>query len=198
MLGRNGRSSPPPTRHWKLCIKDASRMPSSPLDFTLGPVAQVRATAPVKGTTSVDSDARDAWAGDRARAQPARPTTAPASAGIGATLSQCHAARIIIRHPFNPAPHPQHHRRLALSNDLAYDENPAAAVGTRIATSASVRAEKRAVDRRILVDDDWWRVGHAGTPFSSLFSLGAYRTVPVSPPPRFAPRRRAPRRGRRG
>ena len=51
MLGRNGRSSPPPTRHWKLCIKDASRMPNGPLDFTLGPVAQVWATAPVKGTT---------------------------------------------------------------------------------------------------------------------------------------------------
>ena len=116
------------------------------------------------------------------------------SAGIGATLPQCQAARIISRHPFNPAPHPQHHRRLALSNDLAYDENPAAAVGTHIATSASVRAEKRAVDRRILVDDDWWRVGHVGIPFSSLFSLGAYRTVPVSPPPRFASRRRPPRR----
>ena len=53
-----------------------------------------------------------------------------ASAGIGATLPQCHAARIIIRHPFNRASHPQHHRRLTLSNDLAYDENPAAAVGT--------------------------------------------------------------------
>lgn len=95
-----------------------------------------------------------------------------ASARIGATLPQCQAARIIIRHPFNPAPHPQHHWRLPLSNDLAYDENPAAAVGTRIATSASVRTEKRTVDRRILVDDDWRRVGHIGAPFSSLFSLG--------------------------
>jgi hypothetical protein len=94
------------------------------------------------------------------------------SARIGATLPQCQAARIIIRHPFNPAPHPQHHWRLPLSNDLAYDENPAAAVGTRIATSASVRTEKRTVDRRILVDDDWRRVGHVGAPFSSLFSLG--------------------------
>ena len=94
------------------------------------------------------------------------------SARIGATLPQCQAARIIIRHPFNPAPHPQHHWRLALSNDLAYDENPAAAVGTRIAASAGVRTEKRTVDRRILVDDDWRRVGHVGAPFSSLFSLG--------------------------
>jgi hypothetical protein len=51
-------------------------------------------------------------------------------------------------------------------------ENPAAAVGTRIATSASVRTEKRTVDRRILVDDDWRRVGQVGAPFSSLFSLG--------------------------
>src|SRR3954449_2147190 len=48
----------------------------------------------------------------------------------------------------------RHHRRLALSNGLAHDQNPAAAVGTRIASSARVRAEKRAVDRRILVDDD--------------------------------------------
>ena len=94
------------------------------------------------------------------------------SARIGATLPQCQAARIIIRHPFDPAPYPQHHWRLPLSNDLAYDENPAAAVGTRIATSASVRTEKRTVDRRILVDDDWRRVGHVGAPFSSLFSLG--------------------------
>src|SRR3954453_17954838 len=94
------------------------------------------------------------------------------SARIGATLPQCQAARIIIRHPFNPAPHPQHHRRLPLSNDLAYDENPAAAAGTRNATSASVRTEKRTVDRRILVDDDWRRVGHVGAPFSGLFSLG--------------------------
>ena len=45
------------------------------------------------------------------------------SARIGATLPQCRAARIIIRHPFNPAPHPQHHWRLPLSNDVAYDEN---------------------------------------------------------------------------
>jgi hypothetical protein len=64
--------------------------------------------------------------------------------------------------PFNPAPHPQHHRWLALSNSLTHDQNPAAAVGTRIATSASVRAEERAVDRRILVDDGWRFVGHVG------------------------------------
>ena len=82
-----------------------------------------------------------------------------ASARIGATLPQCQAARIVIRRPFNPAPHPQHHRWLALSNGLAHDQNPAAAVGTRIASSASVRAEKRAVDRRVLVDDDWRCVG---------------------------------------
>jgi hypothetical protein len=44
-----------------------------------------------------------------------------ASARICATLPQCQAARIVIRHPFNPAPHPQHHWRLALSNDLAHD-----------------------------------------------------------------------------
>jgi hypothetical protein len=94
------------------------------------------------------------------------------SARIGATLPQCQAARIIIRHPFNPVPHPQHHWRLALSNDLAYDENPAAPVSTRIATSASLRTEKCTVDRRIFVDDDWRRVGHVGAPFSSLFSLG--------------------------
>ena len=98
------------------------------------------------------------------------------SARIGATLPQCQAARIIIRHPFNPAPHPQHHWRLALSNDLAYDENPAAAVGTRTATSASVRTEKRTVDRRILVDDDWRFVG----PPSAICSRWpvAYRPVP--------------------
>ena len=70
-----------------------------------------------------------------------------ASARIRATLPQRQAARIVIRHPFNPAPHPQHHRWLALSNSLTHDQNPAAAVGTRIATSASVRAEERAVDR---------------------------------------------------
>jgi hypothetical protein len=35
-----------------------------------------------------------------------------------------------------------------------------------------VRIEKRTVDRRILVDDDWRRVGHVGAPFSTLFSLG--------------------------
>src|SRR5438552_18021286 len=86
------------------------------------------------------------------------------SARIGATLPQCQAARIVIRHPFNPAPYPQHHRWLALSNGLARDQNPAAAVGTRIATSASVRAEKRAVDHRILVDDEWRFVGHLGPP----------------------------------
>jgi hypothetical protein len=85
------------------------------------------------------------------RAKAAQPCSA-ASARIGATVPQRQAARIVIRHPFNPAPYPQHHRRLALSNGLAHDQNPAAAVGTRIATSASVRAEKRAVDRRILVD----------------------------------------------
>jgi hypothetical protein len=73
-----------------------------------------------------------------------------ASARIGATLPQRQAARIVMWHPFNPAPYPQHHRWLALSSGLAHDQNPAAAVGTRIATSASVRAEKRAVDRRIL------------------------------------------------
>jgi hypothetical protein len=85
-----------------------------------------------------------------------------ASARIRATLPQRQAARIVIRHPFNPAPHPQHHRWLALSNSLTHDQNPAAAVGTRIATSASVRAEERAVDRRILVDDGWRFVGHVG------------------------------------
>src|SRR3954453_14280482 len=94
------------------------------------------------------------------------------SARIGATLPQCQAARIVIRHPFNPAPHPQHHRRLTLSNYLAHDQNPAAPVGKRIASSARVRAEKRAVDRRILVDDDGRLVGHAGATFSNLFSLG--------------------------
>ena len=73
------------------------------------------------------------------------------SARIGATLPHCQAVRIVIRHPFKPAPHPQHHRRLALSDDLAHDQNPAAVVGTRVASSASVRTEKRAVDRRILV-----------------------------------------------
>src|SRR6201987_5932172 len=93
------------------------------------------------------------------------------SARIGATLPQCQAARIVIRHPFNPAPYPQHHRWLALSNGLAHDQNPAAAVGTRIATSARVGAEKRAVDRRILVDDEWRFVGHVGPPFSLKRSL---------------------------
>jgi|ERR1700730_683368 hypothetical protein len=44
----------------------------------------------------------------------------------------------------------------------------AAVVGTRVASSASVRTEKRAVDRRILVGDDWRRVGHCGAPFSKL------------------------------
>ena len=34
------------------------------------------------------------------------------------------AARIVIRHPFNPAPHPQHHRWLALGNGLAHDPEP--------------------------------------------------------------------------
>src|ERR1700720_1541089 len=99
----------------------------------------------------------------RAMRKAAQPCSA-ASARIGATLPQRQAARIVIRHPFNPAPYPQHHRWLALSNGLAHDQNPAAAVGTRIATSASVRAEKRAVDRRILVDDDWRFVGHVGPP----------------------------------
>ena len=73
-----------------------------------------------------------------------------ASGRIGATFPQCQAVRIVIRHPFKPAPHPQHHRRLALSDDLAHDQNPAAVVGTRVASSASVRTEKRAVDRRIV------------------------------------------------
>src|ERR1700756_1740347 len=99
----------------------------------------------------------------RAMRKAAQPCSA-ASARIGATLPQRQAARIVIRHPFNPAPYPQHHRWLALSNGLAHDENPAAAVGTRIATSASVRAEKRAVDRRMLVDDEWRFVGHGGPP----------------------------------
>ena len=134
----------------------------------------------------------------RAMRKAAQPCSA-ASARIGATLPQCQAARIVIRHPFNPAPHPQHHRWLALSNGLAHDQNPAAAVGTRIATSASVRAEKRAVDRRILVDDDWRFVGHVGPP--SAKSVPAGRLLidrcPLSPPPRFASRRRPPRRGRR-
>src|ERR1700757_2054226 len=103
----------------------------------------------------------------RKAAQPCR----AASAWIGATLPQGQAARMVIRHPFNPAPHPQHYRRLALSNGLAHDQNPAAAVGTRIASSARVRAEKRAVDHRILVDDDWRRVGHGG-PLQQVFSLG--------------------------
>src|SRR3954453_21023206 len=115
------------------------------------------------------------------------------SARIGATLPQCLAARIVIRHPFNPAPHPQHHRRLALSNGLAHDQNPAVAVGTRIASSASVRAEKRAVDRRIHVDDEWRRVDHVGT----LLQQAVLTYSPsVRPPPRFAPRRRPPRQGR--
>src|SRR5438045_3300680 len=122
-----------------------------------------------------------------------------ASARIGATLPQCQTARIVIRHPFNPAPHPQHHRRLALSNYLAHDQNPAAPVGTRIASSASVRAEKRAVDRRILVDDDRRRVGHVGATFSNLFSLGGLliERCPLSPPSRFASRRGPPQRDRR-
>ena len=94
----------------------------------------------------------------RAMRKVAQPCRA-ASARIGATLPQCQAARIVIRRPFNPAPHPQHHRWLALSNGLAHDQNPAAAGGTRTASSASVRAEKRAVDRRVLVDDDWRCVG---------------------------------------
>jgi hypothetical protein len=34
-----------------------------------------------------------------------------------------------------------------------------------------VRAEKRAVDRRILVDDEWRFVGHVGPPFSLKRSL---------------------------
>ena len=62
----------------------------------------------------------------RAMRKVAHPCSA-ASARIGATLPQCQAARIVIRHPFNPAPHPQHHRWLALSNGLAHDQNPAAA-----------------------------------------------------------------------
>src|ERR1700746_948641 len=95
----------------------------------------------------------------------AQPCSA-ASARIGATLPQRQAARIVIRHPFNPAPYPQHHRWLALSNGLRPDRSPAAAGGTRIPPSANVRAEKRAVDRRILVDDEWRFVGHVGPPFS--------------------------------
>ncbi len=92
-----------------------------------------------------------------------------ASARIRATLPQRQAARIVIRHPFNPAPRPQHHRWLALGNGLTHDQNPAAAVGTRIATSASVRTEERTVDRRILVDDGWRFVGHVG-PLSAICS----------------------------
>src|SRR3954453_9127167 len=112
------------------------------------------------------------------------------SARIGATLPQRQAARIVIRHPFNPTPHPQHHRRLALSNGLAHDQNPAAAVGTGIASSASVRAEKRAVDRRIHVDDDRRRVGHVG-PLQQLVALGGLliKRYPFSLPPRFASHR---------
>src|SRR5437879_11138836 len=109
-----------------------------------------------------------------------------ASARIGATLPKCQTARIVIRHPINPAPHPQHHRRLALSNGLAHDQNPAVAVGTRIASSASARAEKRAVDRRIHVDDDWRRVDHVGTLLQQAVLI---YSPSVSPPPRFAPRR---------
>jgi predicted membrane-bound mannosyltransferase len=45
---------------------------------------------------------------------------------------------------------------------LAHDQNPAALVGARVASSASVRTEKRAIDRRILVGDDWRCVGHFG------------------------------------
>jgi hypothetical protein len=38
-----------------------------------------------------------------------------------------------------------------LSDDLAHEQNPAGVVGARVASSASVRTEKRGVDRRILV-----------------------------------------------
>src|SRR5215469_5290719 len=97
-----------------------------------------------------------------------------ASARISPTLPQRQAARIVVRHPVYSAPHPQHHRRLALSNDLAHDQNPAVVVGTRVASSAGVRTKKRAFDRRILVGDEWWRVAHFGAPLGSLLSVAAY------------------------
>src|ERR1700732_3749212 len=90
------------------------------------------------------------------------------TARSGAPVSHGQAVGIVIRPPSKPAPLPQHHRRVALSDDLAHDQNPAAVVGTRVARSASVRNEKRAVERRILVGDDWRRVGHCGAPFSKL------------------------------
>src|SRR5438477_6102266 len=85
-----------------------------------------------------------------------------ASARIGATFPQCQAVRIVIWHPFKPAPHPQHHRRLALSDDLAHDQNPAAVVARRVASSATVRPENPPADRPILVVVDCRPAGHWG------------------------------------
>jgi hypothetical protein len=85
-----------------------------------------------------------------------------ASARISTTLPQRQAARIVVRHPVNSAPHPQHHRPLALSNDLAHNQNPAVEVDTRVASSARVRTKKRAFDHRVLVGDEWRRVAHFG------------------------------------
>src|SRR5262245_50547053 len=47
---------------------------------------------------------------------------------------------------FNP--HLQRQRRLTLSNDLAHDQNPAAAVGTGIASSATVRVLQKGARAR--------------------------------------------------
>jgi hypothetical protein len=74
--------------------------------------------------------------------------------------------------PVQPGPTPAASLAARAEQRPGVRREPSRAVGTRIATSASVRTEKRTVDRRILVDDDWRRVGHVGAPFSSLFSLG--------------------------
>jgi hypothetical protein len=54
-----------------------------------------------------------------------------------------------------------------------------------------VRAEKRAVDRRILVDDDRRRVDHVGPPFGAPLTAGARPLGPTrsggSPCGRVAP-----------
>src|SRR5437763_6428867 len=98
-------------------------------------------------------------------------TRSSASTRISATLPQGQAARVVVRHLFNPAPNPQHHWWLSLSENLAHDQNPATVVGSRVASSVSVRAEKGAVDRCILIDDVWRRLARSGGHFSSLFSL---------------------------
>ena len=93
-----------------------------------------------------------------------------ASARIRATLPQRQAARIVIRHPFNPAPHPQHHRWLALQQ---FDARPEP---SRCGGHAHSNFGQRAKPKNALsiVASSSMMVGGSSVmwgPFSNLFPL---------------------------